>query len=131
MLDPMRRNKLSSKQIYYLDVNKRIDIFAPEKYSNEHLTWVSDCGCAIYEYDKLISFETMDDLISKKEQRYIMRRFLNGLNRGEKRVLILRYYFEWTLKAVGDYFFVEKERIRQIEAKALRRLRFRMKDVKI
>ena len=52
---------------------------------------------------------------------------LEGLNRRERKVLELRYGLvdgrDYTLAEVGEYFNVTRERIRQIESKALRKLR--------
>ena len=41
----------------------------------------------------------------------------------EAKVLRLRFYEDMTLAAIGEQFGVQKERVRQIEAKALRKLR--------
>jgi RNA polymerase primary sigma factor len=52
---------------------------------------------------------------------------LDTLTDREKKVLILRYGLDggrsYTLEEVGEKFHVTRERIRQIEAKALRKLR--------
>ena len=56
-----------------------------------------------------------------------MKDVLNTLTERENRVLQLRFSLEdgrnWTLEEVGREFGVTRERIRQIEAKALRKLR--------
>ena len=41
----------------------------------------------------------------------------------ERQTLICRYQYEFTLERAGKHFGVTRERIRQIEAKALRKLR--------
>ena len=60
-------------------------------------------------------------------QREQLMEVLDTLTEREKRVLILRYGLEgdrtYTLEEVGEKFHVTRERIRQIEAKALRKLR--------
>ena len=60
-------------------------------------------------------------------QREQLREVLNQLTPREKRVIELRYGLydgrTWTLEEVGEVFGVTRERIRQIEAKALRKLR--------
>ncbi len=59
--------------------------------------------------------------------REYMRDALEGLNQRERTVLELRYGLvdgrEYTLAEVGERFSVTRERIRQIESKALRKLR--------
>jgi RNA polymerase sigma factor (sigma-70 family) len=50
----------------------------------------------------------------------------NGLDRltdDQRKVLILRFWYDMTLQQIGDRFDLSKDRIRQIEAKGLRRLR--------
>ena len=59
--------------------------------------------------------------------RQTMRESLNGLTSREAKVLRMRFGIEMntdhTLEEVGKQFDVTRERIRQIEAKALRKLR--------
>ena len=50
----------------------------------------------------------------------------NGLDRltdDQRKVLILRFWYDMTLQQIGDRFDLSRDRIRQIEAKGLRRLR--------
>ena len=60
---------------------------------------------------------------------------LNGLNERERRILELRYGLSdgcpRTLEEVGQQYNVTRERIRQIEAKALRKLRHPTRRVKL
>ncbi len=60
-------------------------------------------------------------------QREQLMEVLDTLSEREKKVLILRYGLEggrsYTLEEVGEQFHVTRERIRQIEAKALRKLK--------
>ena len=62
-----------------------------------------------------------------------LREVLNTLSSREKRVIELRFGLadgkQWTLEEVGREFHVTRERIRQIEAKALAKLR-KNKDTK-
>ena len=56
-----------------------------------------------------------------------MRKALKTLTERERTVICMRFGLfdgrEWTLEEVGESFLVTRERIRQIEAKALRKLR--------
>ena len=74
-------------------------------------------------YSKL----SIEEIVSEKFLREELERVLNTLTDREQTILRLRYGMddgrERTLEEVGKYFNVTRERIRQIEAKALRKLR--------
>jgi len=67
-----------------------------------------------------------------KEQ---MDEILGGLGERERRVLVMRFGLEddtpRTLEDVGQEFNVTRERVRQIEAKALRKLRHPLRSRKL
>ena len=58
----------------------------------------------------------------------VIREILNTLNEKERNIIALRYGlsgdYPKTLEEVGRIYGVTRERVRQIEAKALRKLRF-------
>ncbi len=64
-----------------------------------------------------------------------MNEILEGLNERERKVLIMRFGLEdgvtRTLEDVGKEFEVTRERVRQIEAKALRKLRHPQRSRKL
>ena len=85
-----------------------------------------------------IKDETMlepDDAASKQLLREQMRAILNSLNHRERHVLEMRFGLgdgqTHTLEEVGQAFGVTRERIRQIEAKALRKLRHPLRSRKL
>jgi RNA polymerase primary sigma factor len=85
-----------------------------------------------------IKDETMpepDDAASKQLLREQMRAILNSLNHRERQVLEMRFGLKdgqsHTLEEVGRAFGVTRERIRQIEAKALRKLRHPLRSRKL
>jgi RNA polymerase primary sigma factor len=85
-----------------------------------------------------IQDETMpgpDDAASRQLLREQMRTILNSLNRRERQVLEMRFGLKdgqgHTLEEVGQAFGVTRERIRQIEAKALRKLRHPIRSRKL
>jgi RNA polymerase primary sigma factor len=85
-----------------------------------------------------IKDETMpepDDAASKQLLREQLRTILNSLNRRERQVLEMRFGLKdgqgHTLEEVGQAFGVTRERIRQIEAKALRKLRHPLRSRKL
>lgn len=71
--------------------------------------------------------ETPEDQVSKNLLREDLESVLNSLSARERDVLRLRYGLDdgrmKTLEEIGQIFNVTRERIRQIEAKALRKLR--------
>jgi RNA polymerase primary sigma factor len=82
--------------------------------------------------------ETMpepDDAASAQLLREQLRTILNSLNHRERQVLEMRFGLKdgqsHTLEEVGQAFGVTRERIRQIEAKALRKLRHPLRSRKL
>jgi RNA polymerase primary sigma factor len=75
------------------------------------------------------------DVASRQLLREQMRAILSSLNERERRVLEMRFGLNdgmaRTLEEVGQYFGVTRERIRQIEAKALRKLRHPLRSRKL
>jgi RNA polymerase primary sigma factor len=71
--------------------------------------------------------ETPEDDVSKNLLREDLEQVLDSLSPRERDVLRLRYGLDdgrmKTLEEIGQLFDVTRERIRQIEAKALRKLR--------
>jgi len=69
-----------------------------------------------------------EDVTSNTVLRETLYDVLGELSEREREVLILRFGLddgkEWTLEEVGKYYNVTRERIRQIEDKALLRMRF-------
>lgn len=78
----------------------------------------------------VISPETNAERVMLKEQ---IQELLSGLKEREKKVLILRFGIDddhpRTLEEVGKELNVTRERIRQIEDKALRKLKYRAKNL--
>jgi RNA polymerase primary sigma factor len=75
------------------------------------------------------------DQASRELLKEQMRDVLDGLNDRERKVLELRFGLvdgqARTLEEVGQEFHVTRERIRQIEAKALRKLRYPLRSRKL
>jgi RNA polymerase primary sigma factor len=76
-----------------------------------------------------------DDATSKQLLREQMSTILSSLNSRERKVLEMRFGLKdgrgHTLEEVGQAFGVTRERIRQIEAKALRKLRHPLRSRKL
>ena len=75
------------------------------------------------------------DSASRRLLKEQMAEILDALNERERRVLIMRFGLEdgttRTLEDVGKEFNVTRERVRQIEAKALRKLRHPLRSRKL
>ena len=129
------------------DLRRRIELIAQEMQTTleevSHLFALRAAYINIVSLDKPVDEEDGDSLLIDfiedtnalnpaegvmvlilKEQ---LEEVLNALTPREKSVLKLRYGLEdgkeWTLEDIGKVFNVTRERIRQIEAKALRKLR--------
>jgi hypothetical protein len=63
-----------------------------------------------------------EDIDTQIDLKRLMPKALKTLTKREQMVMFSRYVYEYTLEEVGDRFDVTKERIRQIERHAIRRL---------
>lgn len=70
---------------------------------------------------------TVEDIVADRELKHVLQMVVSTLTQREQKVLRLRFGLDdeqsRTLEEVGRIFNVTRERIRQIEAKALRKLR--------
>lgn len=73
--------------------------------------------------NKLINYETPRDILIKKEQVLELDKVLGTLSDREKQVIIWRLFDDLTFRECAEKFNLSRERIRQIESKALRKLR--------
>jgi hypothetical protein len=67
--------------------------------------------------------KTPEDLVSFNEAIFYINEALGSLQERQERVIRLRFFYGQTLELVGNQLGVTKERIRQIELRALRKLR--------
>ena len=77
------------------------------------------------EFDKLPPWmhEEPEDVDAAIDLPKIFPPILDTLSPKEKKVLLLRFWFDMTLDGCGDVFELTSERIRQIEARAIRKMR--------
>lgn len=77
-----------------------------------------------------------DEVVENDDRRRVIMKYVNKLSPREKMVILMRYGFtddgcSKTLEEIGNKFGLTRERIRQIEAKALRKLRYHMAKDKL
>ena len=78
--------------------------------------------------DKRISsgFETPEGVIEKNELKEVLQEALELLTEKEKKVILLYYYEELTLKEISRVLEVSESRISQLHTKALQKMKTKM-----
>lgn len=84
-----------------------------------------DCVCNVKSggIKELVSPIKVIELSFDFELKVAVQELLKTLNNQQRTVIILRFFGGYTLEEVGEVLSVTRERIRQVEAKALRILR--------
>ncbi|MGC6367823.1 MAG: FliA/WhiG family RNA polymerase sigma factor [Candidatus Marinamargulisbacteria bacterium] len=72
---------------------------------------------------------TPEVFFEKKEQKDLVKRVVHELPEQEKKVLVLYYFEELTLREIGLILQVSESRVSQIHTKAILRLRSRLKQL--
>ena len=72
---------------------------------------------------------TPELFFEKKEQKDVVKRVVHELPEQEKKVLVLYYFEELTLREIGLILQVSESRVSQIHTKAILRLRSRLKQL--
>jgi RNA polymerase sigma factor for flagellar operon FliA len=71
-----------------------------------------------------------DTIVEKEEVKRVIVQAINELPEKEKKVLVLYYYEDLTLKEIGKVLEVTESRISQLHTKAIMRLRSRLTNIK-
>ncbi|BCJ95218.1 RNA polymerase sigma factor [Anaerocolumna cellulosilytica] len=71
-------------------------------------------------------FETPDRIIEKQELKEILAKTLETLTEKEKKVIILYYYEDLTLKEISSILEVSESRISQLHTKALQKMKLKL-----
>jgi RNA polymerase sigma factor for flagellar operon FliA len=71
-----------------------------------------------------------DVIVEREEIKNIIVSAINELPDKEKKVLILYYYEDLTLKEIGEVLQVTESRISQLHTKAIMRLRSKLMNIK-
>ncbi len=90
------------------------------------------------ESDKVSVMETIesprslnpDVIVEREEVKNIIVKAISDLPDKEKKVLILYYYEDLTLKEIGEVLQVTESRISQLHTKAIMRLRSKLVNIK-
>ena len=102
--------------INYTQHAQSIEVLAEQEFEN---------GVCLSDY--LICDDFMLERVQEHQKAYLISQALKSLTVREKTIIEMRYGFRdgtcWTLEECGTYYNVTRERIRQIEGKALRKLK--------
>ncbi len=71
-----------------------------------------------------------DTIVEKEEIKRVIVQAINELPDKEKKVLVLYYYEDLTLKEIGEVLEVTESRISQLHTKAIMRLRAKLTNIK-
>ncbi len=71
-----------------------------------------------------------DTIVEKEEIKRVIVEAINELPEKEKKVLVLYYYEDLTLKEIGQVLEVTESRISQLHTKAIMRLRAKLTNIK-
>jgi RNA polymerase sigma factor FliA len=71
-----------------------------------------------------------DTIVEKEEIKRVIVEAINDLPEKEKKVLVLYYYEDLTLKEIGQVLEVTESRISQLHTKAIMRLRAKLTNIK-
>jgi len=108
------------------------------KVSGASLLSLSDIWYVGDESDKVSVMETIespssmnpDAIVEREEIKKIIVEAIKELPDKEKKVLILYYYEDLTLKEIGEVLQVTESRISQLHTKAIMRLRSKLMNIK-
>jgi RNA polymerase sigma factor (sigma-70 family) len=90
--------------------------------------------CDVMRLSTIESYDTINDVspvivdncleeLKRQNLKQVVTNVLSTLTPREERLLRLRFFYNKTLREIGLLFNVNSERVRQIEAKALRKLK--------
>jgi RNA polymerase sigma factor for flagellar operon FliA len=71
-----------------------------------------------------------DVIVEKEEIRRVIIEAINELPEKEKKVLVLYYYEDLTLKEIGQVLEVTESRVSQLHTKAILRLRAKLTNIR-
>lgn len=75
------------------------------------------------------SFEEPENIVEKQEMKKLVAESLESLTEKEKKVILLYYYEEMTLKEISKILDVSESRISQLHTKALTKMKAKLGDL--
>jgi RNA polymerase sigma factor for flagellar operon FliA len=108
------------------------------KISGTSILSLNDVWCTSDENDRISIVDSIesprslnpDNIVEKEEIKRVIVQAINELPEKEKKVLVLYYYEDLTLKEIGKVLEVTESRISQLHTKAILRLRSKLTNIK-
>jgi RNA polymerase sigma factor for flagellar operon FliA len=108
------------------------------KISSTSILSLNDVWNAGDESDKITIVDSIesptslnpDTIVEKEEVKRVIIEAINELPEKEKKVLVLYYYEDLTLKEIGEVLGVTESRVSQLHTKAIMRLRTKLTSLK-
>jgi RNA polymerase sigma factor (sigma-70 family) len=124
MFDAVRKG-MGIKEMQEANPNQQISLYKPDgkTYRQEIMPTLDNDPVDNADSLDVLKNEPYETDFSKEEIKRIILKHLENLNDREKKILKARYWLEMTLDEISEAMKVSRERIRQIEAKAMRKLR--------
>lgn len=88
--------------------------------------FVSSSGEKDLDSFKTTTFETPEEVVERNEMKKLLLESLKSLTEKEKRVVILYYYEELTLKEISKVLEVSESRISQLHTRALQKMKAKL-----
>ncbi len=77
-------------------------------------------------HEKTSSFDMPEDVVEKNELKQLIKDSLETLTEKERKVILLYYYEELTLKEISNVMEVSESRISQLHTKALQKMKAKL-----
>ena len=92
------------------------------------MTGVQTCALPIFpaQQSNQYRFDGPEEVVEKKELKIILEQALSLLTEKEKKVILLYYYEDLTLKEISNVLEVSESRISQLHTRALQKMKKKM-----
>lgn len=93
---------------------------------NEYLEQGSEIGMDSREHKTTSQFEAPEEVVAKSELKQMLMEALELLTEKEKKVIVLYYYEELTLKEISRILEVSESRVSQLHTRALQKMKTKL-----